>query len=395
MGQKALVLDVSRSPRLRVPRPLNDDELDSYADVPVLSINAPAVPCVYLHSKAYVGAIDWGAFRNNYFTLQRMGVPTFALYEGISDDHNLESHHRPLPYRLAEHLLAPGDYYTTIYKPQRLHIVGAPNIQALFRQAPAPVPERPLAVINCNFSYGVLEDKRDEFIHSAVQACLRAGIDYVVSRHPADRGDLGELPVDPRPVYACLESATLLISRFSTVILEALAMGRATVYHNPHGERFATFADPMGAYAITTSEDSLVASIQTILSENASPAEVRERAAPFLHRHGNVLAETPADVAAAEVIKRIVDADAAGYAKRIEALVLWAGSTDGQLRTGRAAPAAPGGDQLRLDALYKQQRQWKKVLVLLLLDRRSLKRNIAKKFGGASLLARLSRLLPD
>jgi hypothetical protein len=393
LGEKVLILDVSRSPRLSVHRPLADDELDSYADVPVLPINAPAVPCVYLHIKAYVGAIDWGAFRNNYFTLQRMGVPTFALYEGICDDHNLESHRRPLPYRLAEHLLAPGDYYKSIYKPGRLHVVGAPNIQALFRQPPAKAPGQPLAVINCNFSYGVLEDKRDEFLHSAVNACVKAGIDYIVSRHPADRGDLGELPVDPRSVYACLESATLLISRFSTVILEALAMGRATVYHNPHGERFATFAEPMGAYPITTSEESLVAAIQSILAEKASPAQVRERAAPFLHRHCHVLAETPADAAAAEVIKRIVDADAPGYAKRIEALVLWAGSTDGQLRTGRAAPLAP--DQLRLDALYKQQRQWKKALILLLLDRKTLKRNIAKKFGKASWPARLSRLLPN
>ncbi|MDR2820253.1 MAG: glycosyltransferase [Desulfovibrio sp.] len=322
LGEKTLVLDVTYSPLLIVPRPLPEDEIENYSDVPVTTIDTDVTASAYLTAKAYVCAIDWGAFQNDVSIMQQHHIPTFALYEGICDDNNREAHKRFLPYRNAEHLLAPGGYYRELYGSKRTEVIGLPLIQELYRRPAKDAPEHPVAVINCNFTYSVLENKRDEFLKTAVAACKAAGIDFVVSRHVADKGDLGEICADSRSIYACLADGTLLISRFSTVILEALAMGRPCVYHNPHGERFEKFTEPLGAFAISHSVDSLASEIRKILADKPTAEKVRANAEKFLHVHANILSEIPADVLGAEAIKRIIDADADNFAKRIQAVTI-------------------------------------------------------------------------
>ena len=82
---------------------------------------------------------------------------------------------------------------------------------------------------------------RDEWIAGIARAAKAAGCDLVVSRHPADLGDFSAYNVSERSVYDELDDSNILISRFSTCILEALAKGRRAIYYNPHGEKVDKF----------------------------------------------------------------------------------------------------------------------------------------------------------
>ena len=57
----------------------------------------------------------------------------------------------------------------------------------------------------------------------------------------------------------------VLISRFSSCIIEALAMGRGVVYHNPGTERVEKFRDPLGAYSVSEDAAGLAAALKVEL----------------------------------------------------------------------------------------------------------------------------------
>ena len=78
-----------------------------------------------------------------------------------------------------------------------------------------------------------------------------------MSRHPADKGTTGGLPVTSKPFRFEASRGGALISRFSTVPFEAMARGMEFIYFNPHGERVPTFAEPAGAFASAVGIDEL------------------------------------------------------------------------------------------------------------------------------------------
>ena len=105
-----------------------------------------------------------------------------------------------------------------------------------------------VALINSNFSYGVLEEYRDFWLERAVEACKRADYTIIISRHPADKGELYNEYVQTSSFFELLPKADVLISRFATGILEALAMDVMPIYFNPHSEKVDKFTDTMQAY---------------------------------------------------------------------------------------------------------------------------------------------------
>lgn len=226
------------------------------------------------------------------------GVPTFGFYEGINDDLNMDRALPRRPYRSLDYLLLPGIYQQAFYADRECRIVGLPNVRA--RLAASYVsPKIRRAIINVNFTYGVLEDRRDIFIESAVQACNELSLDYVIAQHPADKADLSRFNVSSSGVYDLLDEGKILISRFSTTILEALAMGRPVVYHNPIGETVPKFQQPLGAYSVSRSTEELKFALRHELTFLDSRGDVRSRAALFLHFHCNVeAADDPASLAA-------------------------------------------------------------------------------------------------
>ena len=106
-------------------------------------------------------------------------------------------------------------------------------------------------------------------MRSAVQSCESLGYDYMITVHPADQGDFSAYKdsVTNLPLYDAMRLSTVLVSRFSTAIFEAMALGRQVVYYNPHGEKQPTFRDPMGAFPVAKSPEELKQGIQSVLTQ--------------------------------------------------------------------------------------------------------------------------------
>lgn len=185
---------------------------------------------------------DWDKVVQGFLaTFQEVGTPTVGIVEGVQDYHDIDTGRPRRPYQTVDFVLAPGEFDQR-YFDNNAEIGGLANVEQLWlADYSKPTPAR--AVANVNFSYNVLTEARDQWVEDVSEACRTAEVDLVFSQHPADLGDLSKFRVSGQSIYQDLLECNVLISRFSTVILEALAMGRRVIYFNPHGEEVDKFAD--------------------------------------------------------------------------------------------------------------------------------------------------------
>ena len=213
------------------------------------------------------------------------GAATVGFVEGINDFADIDVGFQRDAYRSAEWVLGAGENDRRYFRDMggKFRVAGFPRIKEALKR-PIRAPLRRQAVINVNFSYGVLEDKRDAWIASAIEGCRLAGLDWIISQHPQDRGDLSAYPLDTRDFESTMQENAILISRFSSCIIEALAMGRPVVYHNPDTEKVEKFREPLGAYSISFDAPSLARALE---SELERPGSVEKRRTEFLKEHCN------------------------------------------------------------------------------------------------------------
>ena len=182
--------------------------------------------------------------------LKRKGVATIGLIEGINDYNDVDTGRVRNAYRSVEYVLAPGSFEVEKYFRdinEKCFVVGIPRLKEI-QLYPRVGEKCRKVIINGNFTYGVLEEFRDIWIADVVKACVDAGLDYTISVHRADRGDYSKYNVSTMSFYELLPESDLLISRFSTCIIEALIAGLDCVYYNPGFEKVDKFNDPLGAY---------------------------------------------------------------------------------------------------------------------------------------------------
>ena len=214
---------------------------------------------------------DWEPVTRAVFhAASAANVQTAAIVEGIQDYQDSDTSRSREPYRNSDLVFVPGQFDAKFFTNERqtIKVSGVPRIAKLASmEASPPRPSGPPRVlINSNFSYGVLEAKRDEWLTAAVDAVLRKGMLPIVSRHPADRGTLFQQYETHESFYDVLETCDLTIQRFASGILEALARRKPVVYFNPHGEKVDKFQNPMGAYWVCND----VSSLDNVLSRNPS-----------------------------------------------------------------------------------------------------------------------------
>ena len=199
------------------------------------------------------------------------GICTVGFVEGINDFEDVDTGLRRNSYRTVEWVLGLSERERKYFpgREDKFRVVGFPRIAETFEQ-PYRDPTRRRAVINVSFAYGVLEGKRSEWLASVIEGCRLANIDWVISQHPADRSDLSNYPVDSRTFEELIEENTILISRTSACIIEALAKGRAVVYHNPGIERLEVFREPLGAYSCSVDAQSLAESLKFEMKNQVS-----------------------------------------------------------------------------------------------------------------------------
>lgn len=192
---------------------------------------------------------------------ERLGVQTIGWVEGVNDYHDVDTGRQRYAYLRSRHVITPGPFDTKYFVDgeQRIHAGEVVRIKTLWkeRRARGPRTGDPTALINSNFSYGVLEERRDEWVQSAVRACLAAGFTPVLSRHPFDLGKSCAEFQTGESFFEAVKKCDVAIQRFGSGILEALAIGVPVIYYNPHGERIDKFISPNGAFLIARGEAEL------------------------------------------------------------------------------------------------------------------------------------------
>ena len=151
----------------------------------------------------------------------------------------------------------------------------------------------------------MLTDQADDWIVSAQGGIEDAGREFVVSRHPALRSKHATLArnVTAQPIRHEVTRAAALVSRFSTVIYEAMARGVPVIYHNPHGEQVPDFQDPRGAFVKTASRVELRDAVRDLAAWQAG---YRDRCASFFAEQVDVDPERRSEARGAELIAKLL-----------------------------------------------------------------------------------------
>lgn len=257
------------------------------------------------HFDAFVAMNDWGEPSRAIYHLARVrGVPSFAKVEGVQDFTDVDTGRIRLPYMAADHVLVQGANDIAALDRKHLHTVGNANMETAWNEGPATGERNGEVVINSNFTYGVLTDKRDAFLSDAVEAIVAIGLEPVISQHPADRALPGEFVQyrTDRSMSEMLPACEAVVTRFSTVPFEAIAYGTPFVYFNPHREQVPTFTTPDPAFDHVHSVDELRDALAFAVANRASYRSVAE---PYFRAQID-MTETPSAMRAAKAIVSVV-----------------------------------------------------------------------------------------
>lgn len=265
---------------------------------------------------------DWSPYFRDALDYRAMlHLPTVGFVEGISDFLRVDMvPFRALPYRRTGHLFLCGEADRPFFGDREVHVIGMPVVERLWQKQPV-FPAAPLAVINVNFSYGVLEWDRGTFLDCAMAGCAQAGIDVLITQHPQDRAVLQDYPVSKRTQYQLIDDCSVFISRFATGIIEALASGKPAIYLNPHGERVEKFKHPLGAFPVATTAQELADAIRATLADIEAGVDFRQRAGAFLRQHANFCGDDSVTERAANELARLAH-DPANTGARAHAALL-------------------------------------------------------------------------
>jgi hypothetical protein len=220
---------------------------------------------------------DTGSLEPYVHRCRELGLTTLGKVEGAQDFWDADTPESRRSYRSLDLVLCQGRFDVEALTGSETAIVGSTRLERLW-WAPPLSPRDPLAVINLNFVYGVRTSDRDLWLTTAIEGCERAGIPYVISVHPAERSRIRSGRMTSISASRLLPRATVLISRFSTMPLEAMARGVAFIYHNPHQESVRTYQQPAGAFETTTGAADLGMALESIDSD---PAKTRAKVEEF------------------------------------------------------------------------------------------------------------------
>lgn len=208
-----------------------------------------------------------------------------AIVEGIQDYEDKDTGRVRRPYKTVDTVILPCPFDKKYFSDNldNVHIAGMPRIQEIKTKAfQVPFSIDAPIVINVNFSYGVLETKRNSWLLNVVNACKELELPYIITQHPADTGDLSSYNISKDTMYDTILNGSILISRFSTAIIEAIAMERPVIYFNPHNERADKFLQPNGAFYIAHDKEELK---KAILNTKNNIKTLSDRWPDYLSEH--------------------------------------------------------------------------------------------------------------
>lgn len=255
-----------------------------------------------LKFSAIVMGNDWGReIRALILQARRVGVPTICVQESVI---NLTDDMRRMRY--AQHVLVQGHVSAEMLKDRaRVHVTGNPRYEHLII---APRSAEGRVLLNCNFTYGVEEDRRDEWLNGAIGACDATSTPVTILQHPRDVADLSTFgkPVirtSAATIHDRLREGDIVVTRFSSLIHEAIALGRPAIYFNPHKESVGYNFGQSCAVLRHASDGIELAAVISDLRQN--PPAVSDYEA-YLRDHIRPSVQLPSDTCAG-VIERLVE----------------------------------------------------------------------------------------
>lgn len=192
--------------------------------------------CITKPPLVALGMMDWGPVGELLARLRKLGTRLVAKVEGAQDFRNVDTPRRILPYSTADLVLAQGRFDAESVCATNVDVVGSARVERLLGLVESGQVEAIASgpLINLNFSYGTYEVWSSRWYAEATRAT--SGYGSSTSVHPAVRADYAHNRTS-WPLALAIETSQLLITRCSTAVFDALAVGRPVVYFNPHGER--------------------------------------------------------------------------------------------------------------------------------------------------------------
>lgn len=217
---------------------------------------------------------DWGPsrLRRAIKVLKKNGVKILGVVEGAR-------FLLPNQYKRVDKLLCWGPSGHDIGA-NSVQVVGSPVIERAFRTRHADRPG-PKVLVNYKFS-GTVKDEGFAWGYAAIAAAREIDPDFTFSTHPSNKSVPQAVRISPEPFTRLLADATVVITRSSTVIYEALASGACVIYAPLADEPRAEFADPAGAFEIAANATEL---LEKARLHKANPRLDTAAAQAFLDRH--------------------------------------------------------------------------------------------------------------
>ena len=209
--------------------------------------------------------IDWGAEELLIILEARLlNIPSVCIQEGPLLFNNIQ---KQLTH--SDVAFIQGEVMRKYVNNKNIFVVGNPKYD---NYQVEKLPQKPAVMINCNFTYGMYEDKRESWITDAISACKQCDVGYFVSQHPRDKevfpSDIPVIRSNSTLVKDQIMRASIIISRFSTLIYEALLMGRRVIYYNPMREPYPIFEnDNNGTLLIAHDLPELIRCVRLALAE--------------------------------------------------------------------------------------------------------------------------------
>jgi len=184
------------------------------------------------NSSALMVGNDWGAVEKYWIGYShRIGIPSICVQESV-----IHFGDRIKRMQWCDYPFLQGPRSVGPLNRRLVFLTGNPRYESL---TPQPLMREKAALINCNFTYGIYEDVREIWIEDVVRACEISGYDYLIAQHPRDNGTLTRYNArrsNASCIHELIRYHSVVITRFSSLIHESLALGRPVIYYNPHGE---------------------------------------------------------------------------------------------------------------------------------------------------------------
>jgi hypothetical protein len=253
--------------------------------------------------RVLVLANDWGPDARFLISAARLrGLPTVCLQESVIDFDDQNSGRM----RQADHALLQGP--ATLLKLSRSScwLTGNPRYETL---EPCPRPNPGRVLVNCNFTYGIQTSHRDAWLGMCADVLRSSALDYLIAQHPRDKADISRFGRIVRTssaiIHDVLRECSAVVSRFSSVLHEGIALGRPGIYFNPHGEHVGYDYEPDGVILMRAdSTEQLKDCIIRSHSDRALNAEtLRIGLFSYMSRHMRPFEESPRQLSASAITR--------------------------------------------------------------------------------------------